>query len=471
MKKKYTFGNPLIQPVNIKDIEEDATNYRKSLDTTSQPTQQTQSSKPSPQKDEWVNSPEYRNPDGSINPRYKSSRLESAATGARYGISIRTGNPLFDAGAILGGLLGGATHKDLRGKEKYAQDIQEASRLNETTQAHQRLLAQQQQIQLQFDREQRLASQQEFQQKMKEDMEKRKGLTDSTKSLIDFAKVATPDQKYEINQKINKLWDIDADPSDDFGTTYDIKKLGDYAFLFDKNTGELKSTRGDDGQPVSALSTPQQIRALAAWMKLSEDKDAPTMEEALGKADKYITENFKGGLKPNQYNSLKLQLAKQIISNKETNTNSGKVIVNGQVIPTPNLPILGFQTETKQETQPEPDVNVDMKVYQGVPIDIAKWATSIPKESIESLKSVYQDSLKTPKESEQYKDSSSRLDALNRREQQLSGSSTANNTVNNTTSPTELPKGVKPDVKYLQPDGSYIMYDSKTKGFVKFKKK
>lgn len=460
MKKKYSFVNPLIS--NSVDIDQ----YQdKSKDTKPEPTTLPSSPLPQP-KDEWVSAPDYRLPDGSINPQYKSTRAQSAATGARYGASIRTGNPMFDIGAILGGLLGGVTHKDLAGKERYYKSIQEANTLNETTQAHQRIIAQQQQLQLQADKEKRLLDNSIFVQNLKEAQAKTKNLTDSTKSLINFAKSSpTPELREEINSKLNKLWDIDADPSEDFGESFEAKSYGDHVFLFNKHTGEFKGAKTSDGQDINPLSTPQQVSALKSWMSLSE-KDAPTMEEALNKADDYISKNFKGGLKPTQYNSLKMQLAREIIQNKDTKSDSGKVIINGQVIPTPNLPILGQMATIESQAQSESQPEVDMTQYQGLPMDIAQWASGIPKESINSLKSVYQDGLKAPKDSPQYQDSTNRMDALSRREKQLTG-----NPQINTEQSTDLPKGVKPDTKYLQPNGTYIMWSTKEKAWVRFSKK
>src|SRR4051812_20785302 len=70
------------------------------------------------------NAPEYYDENGEINSRYKSGRGMSAAVGGRMGASLRTGNPMFDSGAIIGGVIGGLFNKNLAGHDLYNQDLE-----------------------------------------------------------------------------------------------------------------------------------------------------------------------------------------------------------------------------------------------------------------------------------------------------------------------------------------------------------
>lgn len=360
--KKFgnTFGNKLL---NQSVIDEDSPKRAKKLvDDSSQMPE-----RPSKEQiEEYARSlkdktglepmPVFRDSNGKINPKYKASRGQGALAGGAA--APMNGNPFHDLFSSIGGIAGGAVSPVLASKQKYVEDVKNIQLQNQTTEAHMRLQAQAQQVRIAAEREQRMQQTADFNQSLKEAGAKVKTTGDKSKFLIEAAKNApSAEQRTQLNSQFMKLWELEGEPSEDFGQEFNVEKIGDFAFLFDKNTRELINAKGEDGASISALNTQQQVAALAAWTKLGE-KDTPTLEESLEKADEMISQQFKGGLKPAQYNSLKMQLAKQIIGAKDSGATSGKVIIDGKVIPIPNLPILG-QKKPMEQTQPAQNGDVN----------------------------------------------------------------------------------------------------------------
>lgn len=277
--------------------------------------------------------------DRKINPTYDTSIGQDMVAGAALASQNRTGNPFYDLGAGIGGLLGGAFSKNLAGKMKHRSDVAAVQAENKDailkTEAYQRAEAQKIAVQ----REARLQQGQEFRQQLQLEKQKVKGQGDTSRFLISAAQAApTPEARMELSQQFNELWGIDDTPNANFGQKYKVEKVGDYAMLFDEQSGELVNAKGEDGKNISALDTARQLDILKKWTGLSE-KETPDLVSAMNTADEYIAKNFKGGLKAQQYNSLKMQLTREILKmNKDGGT--GKVIVNGQVIPLPDLSIL-----------------------------------------------------------------------------------------------------------------------------------
>lgn len=271
-----------------------------------------------------------------INPNYDTSIGRDMLAGA--GMAKPTGNPFYDLGAALGGLVGGAFNKNLAGKQQHQEDVERIQAENKDkilkTEAYQRAEAQK----LAQQREARLAQANEFKQQMETEKQKVKGLGDTSRFLTQAAQAApTPEARMELSQQFNDLWNIDDQPNANFGQKYKVEKIGDYAMLFDEQTGELINAKGEDGKPISDLDTSKQLDILKKWTGLSE-KETPDLESAMKQADKYLNENFKG-IKATQIPSIKMQLTREILKMKKEG-GSGRVIVNGQLVPLPELGIL-----------------------------------------------------------------------------------------------------------------------------------
>lgn len=222
----------------------------------------------------WKSAPDYYIDDGKgnriRNPRYNSSRASSAAAGGAYGASIRTGNPLFDTGAILGGVLRGAIDKNVGRNAKYAADEQYVDTANAQTQAYQRFLAQKEQITQSQLQQQKIQHQMDYQDtlaRLRQTSVDRKKLTELQNSL---GKLETNSPQREalsdyINEKAKEFYGESAPAivNPNTGEKNTHASIGGNEVYFDKEGNYVGAVVDQDtGHVLSDMSPEKYIKIL-----------------------------------------------------------------------------------------------------------------------------------------------------------------------------------------------------------------
>jgi hypothetical protein len=281
------------------------------------------------QHPEVANAPQYYDENGEINQRYKSGRGMSAAVGGRMGASLRTGNPMFDGGAVLGGVIGGLFNKNLAGHDLYNQDMESVIRQNETTAAQQRLEAQAE-----------LMRRQNEQLKIQQAKEDRAKLASEAKTLKDKAAIlqtninsTSGDERRYYQAQHAQLFGL-PDPEnidDDYMVGWKNSNLGgDINYQTDPNGRIREATMmGQDGKPysISRLGIKDQWDIALKENKLNPANvvDQTSVTEAFGQADAVLGpmkgqfKTNKGQFNATQYNAQRLQIANKIIASKKSN--------------------------------------------------------------------------------------------------------------------------------------------------------
>lgn len=282
-----------------------------------------------------------------INPDYDTSIGQDILGGAFSAMSQQNGNPFHDLGLAAGGAIGGAFSKNIRGKQKHAQDVIRVRDRNHQidlrSQAQQRL----DDFSLRQQREQRLNENAQNRQVYRE----KQAAAKDKKSQNDIdLKIMKEDPNEENRQMAAENFSKrnNTQVSPEMGRTWKQVQAGDYLTMQD-NLGNIKVMTDSEGQPVTTLTTTSYLNILKSVEALS-DYDDDAMKNALGEAGKLLKEG-KVPVNPKQMGMAQINLAKTIL--KEQGKKTGRVTIGDETheieIPQLNHPETGKPLAPKQE--------------------------------------------------------------------------------------------------------------------------
>lgn len=328
--------------------------------------------------EDFISRPKLYDEQGKLNPRYDSSIGADMMTGLGRGVQVGLSSgrsSLFGIASALGGLAGGAFSKNIAGADKYSRDVKMADAENDSiyqqTEARRRIEA--------------LKSEQDNRKQQQANAATRTAIyqlrvsnlnnTAKIKQLDTFAQTAdlTPEARAEIAKQRAELSGIELganDVDENYGLKIKPYKAGDYTYNVDQFGTFRSAVDSETGQPISNMTSAQQLSALAQLSKLNQDTDKLTLQQALDQAGQVMKTSFSGGLKPAQANSLKLQIASKILANNKAEkpraTDELTVGEKQYYIDLTPFPILNKGQQTPSQRNPSPFMP-DENFYEGVP--------------------------------------------------------------------------------------------------------
>lgn len=327
----------------------------------------------------FVSRPKLYDEQGKLNPKYDSSIGADMMSGLGKGVQVGLNSgrsSLFGIASALGGLAGGAFSKNIAGADKYHRDVQMADAENNSvyqqTEARRRIEA------LRSEEDSRKQQQANEATKNAIYQLRTSSLNNSAKikELDKFAQTANlpPEARAEVARQRAELSGIDISPEDvdeNYGLKIKPVKAGDYTYNVDQFGTWRSATDSETGQPISNMTSSQQLSALAQLSKLNQDTDKMTLQQALDQAGQVMKKNFSGGLKPAQANSLKLQIASKILANNKSEKPraTDELTISGKqyYIDLTNFPVLNNGTRQPATSTSSSPFMQDENLYDGVP--------------------------------------------------------------------------------------------------------
>lgn len=267
--------------------------------------------------------PQLRDENGNLNQRYNTNKGEDMLAGMAMGSQLGR-DPFQQLGGAVGGLLGGLVGKNIAGRQRYNQDVEDTNQYNNSvlikTQASMR--AEQMAIQAQkaaLDAQVKIAREERL-----GDVANQKDTTGQLKRMGDYIQTTSGDERKFYQQQHAKMMGIPdwEAVDDDYLVNWKEQKYGDVVYQTTKG-GEIKAAVVD-GQVINDIGLKEWVDILAKANKMNPEVDAETIKSARDEAIKALEpyrkdfKTAKGQFNPVQYNAQIMSLSSKILETKKS---------------------------------------------------------------------------------------------------------------------------------------------------------